>query len=160
MVAAVEAFVLELPVACPVRDVLKRIQYIGEGVGYAIAVRDSKHRGQAGRRVSNLNPIECDLLLCKTHKGRGCCFRMTVMTREKYSLGTNGSLKNGKLRYFCDMVRAFHYHEPDKRSFIKYLPPETTEQALCMHNDLKMTYIDVVIYLEDKHGIKIDREVL
>lgn len=160
MIAAITAFIEEISINSAGKDVLKRIQYIAEGFGYFISVRDSKYRGLVLPKAVNGQPLERAILLCKTHREEGCRFNMTVMTRDEGSLDDSNNRIGMSWRYNCNMTRAVHSHDPEESAFLKCFPPETTEQAVRMHNVLKMSYTDVLLCLEDKYSIKINREVL
>lgn len=133
---------------------------VPKGFGYAISVRHSKYRwGHDPRGVMSV-PLERALLTCRTHNWHRCRSAMTVMTTVELQNQDRSVRSGGQWRYCCDMERAFHNHEPDCKAFLKCLPPVTTKQALKMHNELKMSYNDVLIYLKDRCNIKSNREVL
>ncbi|PXF42001.1 hypothetical protein BWQ96_08308 [Gracilariopsis chorda] len=166
MVAVLMSFIDGRQINAPGREVLLQLQYLSEGFGYDLTIRDSKYRDgmEEGRdeEENSKRILKRALLVCqKSDSIHQCPFSLIVFTVQSHVVSEEGCAEEALMenwRYACDVSKACHNHEPDARILRKLLPPSAQGEAMKMHNILRMGYADVLKYLEHRYHIRIDRE--
>lgn len=150
-------------------DIVNKLLYLGEHFGFHLKIRDSRYREENGEDNQNESSrtgriLRRAVLVCivKQHGQKECPFQLVIrsvpVTNENKLGSSSKTTAKTTWRYLYDDKNAVHTHGVKNAAFLARLPPEMKRKAVDMYGRLRMSLTDVLSYLEDEFGVRVNRD--